>query len=297
MLRNINCAKFLQAINTCRRLTTIPEHYPCRYKQSGHPSHPIQHLLLDDTVKLSIKNHRIQYFSDVHVDKYRVGTFPKFEKDGDILVICGDIGVPTHLNFGLFCSAVSNSYEKVFLIPGNHEYNCGVLFQEEKYNDYRDYISRAVDANSNFFVLDNKVARLDDRTIIAGSTLWTKPIATQEYMHMVDPNGDHVKRHERDVKWLESTIKKHCDDTIIIATHMAPLLSLIDPKYKNKYGSKISWFATDLQHLIFSPVVAWLYGHSHQISREFVNGVFCAANAHGYNNLKNIRSESLKIFY
>ena len=70
---------------------------------------------------------RIQYISDLHLEHYHNLKIPSIfrriiESVGDILILAGDIGYPSEKHYTDFIQFISDKYEKIFLILGNHEY-------------------------------------------------------------------------------------------------------------------------------------------------------------------------------
>jgi predicted phosphodiesterase len=76
-----------------------------------------------------------QYISDIHLEHYKLEDIDKVipEKEANILILAGDIGYPEEIQYKTYIQKVSQIWEKVFLIAGNHEY-----YQiKKKYNDIR----------------------------------------------------------------------------------------------------------------------------------------------------------------
>ncbi len=72
-------------------------------------------------------------------------------------------------------------------------------------------------------------------------------------------------------------------------THHAPLFNnpstecyTCNPKYTNSVNQYA--FNNDLSHIIKSPLVAWLYGHTHYTGKFKYNDVIIATNQLGYDN-------------
>src|SRR5689334_2992166 len=80
---------------------------------------------------------KFQYFSDVHVDSQPNNHLPKIKAIAPYLLLPGDIGIGQpnkqnghlHPNFKSFMDSVSYSYDKVFFVPGNHDFDCGTLYE------------------------------------------------------------------------------------------------------------------------------------------------------------------------
>ena len=65
---------------------------------------------------------RICYISDLHLE-FRDGIFD-INNEADILILSGDIGNPYEDIYMNFLIKVSNNFDKIILITGNHEYYC-----------------------------------------------------------------------------------------------------------------------------------------------------------------------------
>jgi len=219
----------------------------------------------------------IQYFSDVHVD---VRPIPRFQAKADYLALVGDLGKPNHPNVNLFLKQVSQSFKKVFFVPGNHDYDCGPLYQPDKINKWSPYLTDTCQRYSNIYLLNKSLHNISDNTIIAGCTLWSSPL--YRVMYNQPPYSSHVDEHDSHVAWLSEVINNHQNKKLIILTHYVPTFRLIDNRYKIYGEASTSWFATDLEHLIKPPVSAWLCGHTHSIMDCTINSVYCGVNAIGY---------------
>lgn len=222
--------------------------------------------------RFNTRNFRLQYTSDNHVDvhHYPIQISPFAEN----LAICGDLGNPKHPRFTEFLSHCSKSFKRVFFVAGNHDYDCGCLYEEDKIIEYKPIIKNICDSFDNIHFLNQSTWTYND-ILIAGSTLWCNPILKKskpEYL-------EHILEHQRQLYWLTTIIKNNPNKKIIVLTHFVPSKQLIEPCYV-KYGEyAVSWFATDLENLIQSPIRAWLCGHSHSVINTNINGVYCGLNS------------------
>lgn len=235
---------------------------------------------------------RIQYLSDVHVDMLTVGKLPKVYPFAKTLAICGDIGNPIHKNFELFLSAMSNSFEKVLFVPGNHEYDCSPKYEKHKVEKFKPIIANIVSKYDNIVLLDNSTTVIENEIVVIGSTCWSVP------KHEIYFNDirDHITKQTEDVEWIKNTIKKYSKNDIIVMTHVPPTFKLMEEKYKKINIKNHGWFYNNYDHLLKPPVIAWLCGHTHSVISCNINGIICAINAYGYNNYdNNIKTKVIEI--
>jgi len=223
---------------------------------------------------------RLQYISDLHVDVNK--KIPQIKPVCDHLAICGDIGKPDHPHFSQLINQTSKLFKNVYLVAGNHDYDCGPQFERQKVIYYKPLIKDICKSFTNVHFLDRSIHQLNSDTIVAGTTLWSHPHHQQEDNYM-----EHIFEHTADVEWIKNLIKDtHNNHKIIMLTHFVPTFKLIEEKYQKKGLKSTSWFATDLEDLIKEPIIAWLCGHSHSIIDLKVNNIYCGINAIGYHPKK-----------
>jgi len=225
-----------------------------------------------------IKTNKFQYCSDVHVDTYKYfSDVPTIIPNAPNLLIAGDLGVPTHKNVYKFLKMTSNNFNMVYYTPGNHEYDCSVVFDERKYYRYKQQIRQLCNLFDNVILLDNNSYEHNDDIVIIGTTLWSKPLTI-----FTDEHKRHFNEHLEAVNFIEQSKKQFFNKKIILLTHFIPTKKLIEPKYLSRGENTTSFFATNLEHIITKPIVACVAGHSHSCLETTVNGIPCMLNAHGY---------------
>ena len=112
---------------------------------------------------------KVQYCSDLHLefalnDKY-LQQKPLLA-NGNILILAGDI-VPLHdFNFSHpFFDLISDNYDKIFWVPGNHEYY---------HRDICEFgASFNIEVRSNLHLVNNMIWQHEDIRFVF-STLWSK---------------------------------------------------------------------------------------------------------------------------
>jgi hypothetical protein len=238
---------------------------------------------------------RLQYISDLHLDINK--TLPKIVPKAKYLAVCGDLCIPSSPYFRQFLQQQSNSFERVFFVPGNHEFDSGSMFDKEKVQKWEPIMRSICNEFPNIHYLNRNTYQLTPNILIAGSILWSRPILRKDSIYE-DSNPEnylqHVAEHNQHVEWVTDTIQKNNKKKIIMLTHFVPTFRLIEPKYQQRGIYATSRFATDLEHLIKEPLHAWICGHSHSVIDCNINGVHCAINAYGYSKQSN-KEPAIKI--
>jgi len=231
--------------------------------------------------------------------------FKKGPTDRYFLALCGDIGNPSNPLLREFLSNVSPMYEKVFYVPGNHEY----YHTEKCWDGIHQDLKSICDQFDNVFLMDNRMEKIDENIIVIGSTLWTNIPESQN--HVSDTINDYrlIKKVDQSSgqlttiniddtnSWNDQCVKfihKQIDSVgpgikCIVLTHHAPLFSDLslglftaDQKYldsKNNYA-----FHNDLASMFVKPVCVWIYGHTHYTSKTKYRDVVLATNQLGYSH-------------
>jgi predicted phosphohydrolase len=237
----------------------------------------------------------IKYISDLHLErKIKTIKFKKHHLCGNIF-LAGDIGSPLEKKYWDFLNYLSNYYDNVFFITGNHEY------WNNRYLTI-DQINEIIEDNSskhnNLHFLNNKKINIDNHDIL-GTTLWSYP--ENNLYNSIDFNKIFYKHNQRlspkimrklyynNVNWLKSNLKS--DTPKIVMTHYLPSYQFTK-KYK-RYIKIQSLFASDLEYIINDPIKLWIFGHTHDRFIKEINGVPCTVNALGYK--KNVEIDYLYI--
>ena len=220
---------------------------------------------------------RLQYMSDLHLERNK--GFPRIKPMARNLALLGDIGHHHTQNYRDFLSYCSHSYERTFLLAGNHEYYGSSI------PDVRHAINQICDGLGNVFFLQQRTIDVDGVTV-AGCTLWSnisKKIvpALNDFRYIpVLTHEDYLRIHQHDVTWLKSVIM-NTKQPLTVLTHHLPSYHLIGERY-SKHKHKDA-FASHLDDLIRGPhLQAWLCGHSHDNIDRIINGVYCGINSGQY---------------
>lgn len=263
------------------------------YRSIAVQSQPISrnHLLPKLQTSLEckpIQQGSIQYVSDLHVDHLPIGQVPQITPKSSYLAICGDLGKPNHPNFELLLKQVSGQFEKVFFVAGNHDFDCTPLYIETKVRHYQPIIRTICNQFKNVHYLDRNAYEIPSvnspkKSVILGTTLWSLPLlsGTADYHSKY---VSHIQEFQTNLEWLEAMITHYQNYNIYVLTHNVPSFQLIEQRFLDYGKFRTSWFATNLEHLMKTPVQAWLCGHSHSVLEKEICGVQCGLNAYGYNH-------------
>lgn len=251
---------------------------------------------------------RIQYVSDLHLEFYDKATFPLLVKPcARFLALAGDIGQPTNKAYHSFLQYVSEHWDKVFYVAGNHEFytHHGKTWRYHPPTTMRERaetLRQAVKPYANIHYLDahNPSVYLEDyNVVVVGSTLWSHipdehlVDAVCEYSDMnfiAMDGGRHMRPedinalHAHDKSLLETQIHAWGarGAQVCVLTHHMPSYRLISPRYATDPLN--CCFASKCDALMRPHVRAWIYGHTHNASTIIRGKTICAVNARGYPN-------------
>lgn len=223
---------------------------------------------------------KIQYCSDLHLEFKENKNFlaqNPIQPTGEILILAGDIipFVLLHRHEDFF-DFVSENFEMVYWLPGNHEYYHYDLKNLKK--------SLYQQIRHNVFLVNNQTIPYKNANLIF-TTLWS-PISPQNEWAVRQSISDYsmIKKHGKDTtpsainslhqadfNFLTDALNTNTDKTNIVITHHVPTFFNYPEKYKD---SKINQaFAVELYDFIFyaSPA-CWIYGHHHHNTPEFKIG-------------------------
>lgn len=180
------------------------------------------------------------------------------------------------------------------VIAGNYEYYNG---REAEY-EVQPQISKVYDEFENVIFLNRTTWSPPTRPdlVFLGCTLWTElKIATwsttrrlSDFYRIKVQTKPNVKFtpdiydawHKRDRKWLQATLEGLGNKKAVVVTHHVPSFRLSSGKHPFTVMAQC-WHAP-CDHLVQPPVVAWLFGHSHENVNKKLNGVRCVSNCVGY---------------
>lgn len=212
-----------------------------------------------------------QIISDLHLESEPQTTILKnIPVLSEILVMAGDIGSFYDIDpiLELLREACSK-FKHVIYVPGNHEYySLPRIYEQPKtigFLLHRFKSAVKVDPKlKGVYVLSRDIASIGD-LVFVGTTLWSDPSPLKRLPSYVKLGIGIRKYHDlhvRDKTWLNRISKIHKGKKLIVVTHHAPSMKLLqDNNFIKKYGSL---YATDLSHTeAFKNATVWVHGHTH----------------------------------
>jgi predicted phosphodiesterase len=232
----------------------------------------------------------IQICSDLHLEFANNRDWLKkhpLTPKAEILVIAGDT---YYLNKDYtkldFIQQVSNDFDQVYLIPGNHEYYDGF-----------DAVSALTEMKKeilpNVAMINNSIVEYGDIQLIF-STMWStihqNVLAIKRGMmdfHKIKMNNKPLsitqfnQLHQAAFQFIHKAVKTTSTKKIII-THHLPSLACNAPQFK---GSLLNdAFCVDKTDFILNNQIDyWIYGHSHRNLDDFsISNTQMVTNQFGY---------------
>lgn len=232
---------------------------------------------------------KVQICSDLHLEFTANKNWLKenpIVPVGDILIIAGDTNYLSRDFSKLdFINKVSDEFEAVYLIPGNHEYYDGFDISKTLY-DFELKIKE------NVFMLNNKTVDINGVKFVF-STLWSKiennileitmGMADFKYIkydrRTIDVNCFNLI-HEECFRFVENDVQSVGKKVVV--SHHLPSNDCNIEEFKNSTLNPA--FCVDKTDFIAnSDIDFWIYGHSHRNLPDFeINGTKMLTNQLGY---------------
>jgi predicted phosphohydrolase len=234
---------------------------------------------------------KIQYCSDLHLefpDNYNFIKENPLKVEGDILVLAGDIVPFAHIEeFDDFFDYVSDNFEYVYWIPGNHEYYHydisvkGISFNEQ--------------IRENVFLINNtSVVHGDVRFLF--TTLWSEITPDNQWnirsrlsdFRVINNKSNTLSinyynyLHKQSVAFLKEELENNESENTVVVTHHVPTFKNYPEKYKSSNINQA--FTVEMHDFINnSNIDCWIYGHHHINTEEFeINNTKLLTNQLGY---------------
>lgn len=243
---------------------------------------------------------KLQYISDLHLERDKNFDFimlNPIKPIGDILILAGDILPFNYIDnkkYKKFFDYLSNNFDLVYWIPGNHEYWGYDI--ATKFDKIKDTI------RENVFLVNNYNIQFANNNFIF-STLWTyvnpnnrwtiernvhdfKSIEYDGYNFSVDKLN---LIYENNLNFIQNSINNDMNN--IIVTHHVPTYLNYPKEYKGDMINEA--FVSEQFDLISNNnITHWIYGHHHNNVEDFVIGnSILHTNQLGYNKFENCNLE------
>ena len=205
----------------------------------------------------------LQYASDIHLEK---GFQRNITPHKPFLVLNGDIGYPHENSYKHFLLEMSFFFDKVFIIPGNHEFDDRTI----SYDDTEISIKNICNMRNNLIYLQKSRYLIDkkDNIFIAGCTLFSEFPLSKQPIHI---------NHS---KWLIDLVKSNKSDNYVITTHHCPHINLLLGGNYKFFNPK--YFASDQTNVFENRnVFMWIYGHSHYNKEITMKNTLFTTNQYG----------------
>lgn len=243
---------------------------------------------------------RFQILSDLHLEVGQQYDQFVIRPAAPFLILAGDIGrLIDYGNFLAFLERHCESFEKIFLVLGNHEFYGtsradGLLASQRLVNESSLHGKVALLERTRYDVVEENV-------VVLGCTLHSyilpesQDIVRYKIQDFQKIEGwttdDHNAQHQQDVEWLASQIssvrqeKDGKKKRILVVTHHAPTTKGTSaPEHADNAWS--SAFSTDLignpKWNALSDVQWWVFGHTHYTNFTRIGQVKVISNQRGY---------------
>lgn len=223
---------------------------------------------------------KIQYCSDLHLEFSANREFllkHPVKPMADVLVLAGDVMPFAHLErYQDFISYLSDHFETVFWIPGNHEYYKSDI--QQRIGTFEEKI------RENVILLNNTVKSFGDVQLLF-SSLWSAispenavMIEKALYDFKLIRKGDRLfntvdftNLFSENFDFLKQAVSVDTQFKKVVVTHHVPTMLHYPAQYKGSVVNQA--FATELSDFIQESEIAyWIYGHHHYNSPDFTIG-------------------------
>lgn len=231
----------------------------------------------------------IQYVSDIHLEFYRSHDVISTQliPVAPILILAGDIGHPFQDSYRLFIESMSQRFEHVILIHGNHEYYHRkktmneMVLQTRSICDrlpnvhflHNDHVDLEVAGKMHRFIGSVLWSQLDDKHALVNDARCIREFSMDRFNDLFKQN----------LMYLDHALSES-PHPVVVVTHHLPSHALIDPVFAGQpfnqcFASHVDWLI-EKHH---EHITVWIYGHTHIPQNTFViHGVPCVTNPIGY---------------
>lgn len=253
---------------------------------------------------------KLQIASDLHLERRALEIT---NTGADTLVLAGDVLCAAFLDkkspdssstlyrrFADFLAGVSDSFEHVVYVAGNHEFYGG------KWQKTLEILQEHCAQHPNMHFLEGSAVTIDDVTFVGG-TLWTDlrngdPYVLHDirsrmndYAAIRDDTKGYTKlkpittvmRHKKTLAAFDACISESIGKCVVVSHH-APSFVSVPREYREEFTVN-SAYATDLGEFILDrpKIGLWIHGHMHDPVDYMIGSTRVVSNPRGYHGIES----------
>ena len=234
---------------------------------------------------------RLQIVSDTHLEFYyrmphkvarTIGRIPKL---ADVLMLAGDIHTAhrlfTEIVFHEFCSR----WEKVFYVPGNHDYWSRYDFEPKLASDRKQFFLDLEKKFSNLTVLrSGKVVEYGGKRFL-GDTMWFPDLPLNVGLKNQMNDFELIQGLEPWVYQENNAFRYFLEEELrkgdIVMTHHLPSYACISPNMRTDPFNP--FYVSDMSNLIsYVEPALWIHGHNHTFEDQTLGKTRVVSCPKGY---------------
>ncbi len=280
--------------------------------------------VLKNTQIRKIRKMKIREISDSHCE-FSAIKLPNPNREVDTLILGGDICVASKFNrgpespfnkrFNEFFELVSNEYDNVIFVMGNHEHYDG------NFDKTYEILKEKLHPFKNIHLLEQEKIEIDG-IIFLGATIWTDLNGCNElvintlkhgmndyrcvtkFKYAVHEGDSNYRRlhpmdtynvHKHTVDWLKQQLALHIPSTqkVVICGHHAPSKMSTHPRFAHDvemnggYSSNLEYIMEEHPNIVY-----WFHGHTHDNFDYTINKTRVISNPRGYSYHDNDHDEN-----